>query len=311
MQSITIVFCVIEESKTLDACLDSLSLALANVNENINEFELVIVHNGNKFEFELFQSRYLKKLKKMKIRIKIVGSMEFNLSIARNTALTTSTSEWVLFLDDDCILDKQILNQLKLTVLECERESIYLAGGRVLLEGAEGLTDFHQEWLSKLDLGDPSRLIKNQYVNGANFLVNRKMALQFGGFDPNLGRQRDLLISGEETDLINRISKRYPGIYYNHDQIITQIIPINRRDRTFLAKRIAWEAVTRALILQKDSLLSGELRGWQTPSDKDLDRMLQTFTQLLTFGQTKKRNSWSSFTGNFLKILQRTKQFFD
>jgi hypothetical protein len=222
-------------------------------------------------------------------------------------ALGKSTTEWVLFLDDDCTVDPFILVELSKTVSQCHLNEIKIAGGRVLLEGDLGLTDFHKAWLSKLDLGSPSRVIQNLYVNGANFLVNRKEALLAGGFDTSLGRQRNLLISGEETDLINRVTKKYPNIYYNHNQIVTQIVPNDRRDRSYLGKRIMWEAVTRALILQKDSAVLGDRTGWKTPNDRDLDKLLQKCTQLLVFGEIKKKRSFISVGKNYFNYLKNRK----
>jgi glycosyltransferase involved in cell wall biosynthesis len=308
MPNATIAFCVIEDSSTLQDCLDSF-LAAENFFNNGEanhslSFDVIIVYNGHKSNFETFCSVYESKGVSFQSPLRIVFSTEFNLSAARNKALSESSSDWILFLDDDAILDKSILKELEQTIYKCEKESILLAGGRVLLRGTKQLTEFHRAWLSMLDLGEPSRIIQNSYVNGANFLVNRKAAEKVGGFDLSLGRQKGLLISGEESDLIHRMVKTDPRIYYNHNQIVVQVVPPSREDREYLGKRVMWEAVTRALILQKESPVLGERNGWRTPSDKELDNLLQLFTQLLVFGKTKE-NKKTIFT-RILNCLKKT-----
>ena len=313
--NVSIAFCVIQDSVTFQECLDSYTVAL-NIfkdkkNPNEIEHELLIIFNGPTCDFDGFCSIFKSRLGDFGANFQILCSPEYNLSEARNMALEKSSREWILFLDDDCTVDPSILVQLERTITECEVKEIMIAGGRVLLSGDLGLTEFHKSWLSKLDLGMPSRVIQNSYVNGANFLVNRGEALIAGSFDAALGRQRNLLISGEETDLINRMTKRHPGIYYNHDQVVTQIVPTNRRDRTYLGKRIMWEAVTRALILQKDSPELGDRKGWKTPSDRDLDRLLQECTQLMVFGEMKKGFKFISIVKTFLNDLKNRKLFSD
>jgi hypothetical protein len=306
--NVSVVFCVVQDSITFQECLDSYNVALdfyRNQKEpNEIEPELLIIYNGFTSDFDEFCSTFKRRHTYFDINLNMLCSLEFNLSEARNKALGESTREWILFLDDDCTVDPSILVELGKTITECQVNGIKLAGGRVLLTGDEGLTEFHKAWLSKLDLGSPSRVIQNSYVNGANFLVNRKEGLLAGGFDNSLGRQRNLLISGEETDLINRVTKKYPNVYYNHNQVVTQIVPTNRRDRSYLGKRIMWEAVTRALILQKDSPLLGDRTGWGTPNDRELDKLLQKCTQLLVFGEMKKRRNLISVGKHFFNHLK-------
>jgi glycosyltransferase involved in cell wall biosynthesis len=313
--NVSVVFCVVQDSTTFQECLDSYTVALNFYKDKKNsdeiEPELFVVYNGPTGDFDRFTSIFKSRHSDFGANFQILSSPEYNLSKARNMALEKSSREWILFLDDDCTVDPLILVELDKTLTECNVREIKVAGGRVLLSGDFGLTEFHKAWLSKLDLGTPSRVIQNSYVNGANFLVNRVEALSAGSFDAALGRQRNLLISGEETDLINRITKKHPGIYYNHDQIVTQIVPTNRRERTYLGKRIMWEAVTRALILQKDSPELGDRRSWKTPSDRNLDRLLQECTQLLVFGEMKKKMNFISIARNFLSDLKNRKLFSD
>jgi glycosyltransferase involved in cell wall biosynthesis len=271
------------------------------------EPELIIVYNGFTSGFDEYCSSFTRRNSDFGEDFQILCSPEFNLSEARNMALERSSREWILFLDDDCTVDPAILVELRNTITQCELNNIKIAGGRVMLTGDAGLSEFHKAWLSKLDLGFPSRVIQNSYVNGANLLVSRKEALLCGGFDTSLGRQRNLLISGEETDLINRVTKKYPNVYYNHNQIVTQIVPLNRRDRSYLGKRIMWEAVTRALILQKDSPVLGDRTGWKTPNDRELDKILQKCTQLLVFGEMKKRRNIVAVSMRYFHYLKNRK----
>jgi glycosyltransferase involved in cell wall biosynthesis len=286
--SVTVAVCVIGEFRDFESFLESFTQAevcLYQSEKDIQlDLELLIVHNGPLLIHENFVAD-LEKKSCLKTPLRIIRSQEFNLSVARNTALHSSDKEWIFFVDDDAILDPNIFSELEFSCKTAESLNCVVVGGRILLVGGDGCSEFHQAWLSKLDLGSPSRIITDQYINGANFVVKREIALHAGGFDPKLGRQGSLLVSGEETEILNRLRKYSQNVFYNHNQVVIQVVPESRTERRYLGKRIAWEAVTRALIHNKEGSTLGDRKGWVTPSDQELNYYLQTFTQLLTFGE--------------------------
>ncbi len=99
---------------------------------------------------------------------------------AMNAGLKISDSKYVLFLDDDINPIEGLVDNFSKFTIDNEYS---LVAGRVIQpwDDPEGLDELHSDNFSFNALKNSSA----KYFIGANFLVNRKEALELGGFDEN------------------------------------------------------------------------------------------------------------------------------
>jgi glycosyltransferase involved in cell wall biosynthesis len=166
------------------------------------------------------------------------------LSKARNLALSLAKNEWVAFLDDDATIRNGWFRGLKRAISE---KSVGVIGGPIHPVWPQGK---EPSWLPHsikaaytiLDYsGESFSLEENRYVYGANFAVNRALALSCGGFDEQLGRTGEGLLSGEEIELQNKIRSLGYSVYFEKSMAVDHFIEANRTNPEWLIRRIAWE----------------------------------------------------------------------
>ncbi len=129
------------------------------------------------------------------------------LSVARNTALLRSPSRWVIFLDDDAVVENDWLNAYLRFFSAPPAERIAVVGGRVFLDYETP----PPRWLNaiyKYDLGSVTMRISGQAgLWGCNIAYLRQAAIEAGKFNKDLGHKGALIGAGEEIDLTQRLEK--------------------------------------------------------------------------------------------------------
>jgi glucosyl-dolichyl phosphate glucuronosyltransferase len=178
-----------------------------------------------------------------------VSVTEPGLSLCRNVALERAVTEFVAFLDDDVTLPPTWFDAL------CDGTEVpgtVAAGGPIRLVWEGGRPSWmrreHEKFYSGLELGETERdfRVPSESPFGANFAVNRVIAIEGGGFNTALGRTGNALLGGEEIDLVSRIATRgpvryLPGAWVNH-----HIVP-ERTTRRWLLRRYFAQGQTSAM----------------------------------------------------------------
>jgi glycosyltransferase involved in cell wall biosynthesis len=137
--------------------------------------------------------------------LKLVHCDKQGLSNARNFALLNSISEYVWFVDDECILPDRSLNKM----LNNVKLDIYdFIGGPVSFLVDQPLNNFNYDF-NKI-IRDYSFNRPVQSICGSNYCVKRSVALTLGGFKPELGMSGNQIRLGEESDLIKRYNFANP-----------------------------------------------------------------------------------------------------
>ena len=251
-----------------------------------DQFKVIFCYNGKEISAEGLEEKSDAYTEFLGVTAIVRQSAPFNLSIARNVALWEDSSSWIIYVDDDIVFDADFLEATLGVLKITDGSETPIVGGKILLKSEVPLNAVQRLYLSELDLGKRNHKLSAEFVNGANFSLNAEWGRKIGGFNPRLGRQDGSLLSGEESELILRARKEGKGIFYNADAIVTQIIDQTRTSRSWLAKRAAWEAVTKvSLPSRKDEVLPPS--SFIEPEFDVISDIEQDFLHLLLFGKVR------------------------
>lgn len=173
----------------------------------------------------------------------IVLPENLGISKARNVGINAANSEWVTFLDDDCVLPADWFENLQRTMDEVD-QSVIGIGGHVEPYEVRTLAQFLalvRKPLAPLPIKADSKLISrmkayvfrydfswmqvSQAVSslvGASMTLRRKRLIEIGGFEPSIR------FGGDETNLASRIRQAFGphALYYSpHIKVLHKFDP--------------------------------------------------------------------------------------
>ncbi|MFQ5714750.1 MAG: glycosyltransferase [Candidatus Scalinduaceae bacterium] len=194
-EKITVIICTRNRKIELENCIRSL------YKQSYRNFNVIVVDqsdNGGDITHKDFKFSGDNHFKIAHIKDKGVG-----LSRARNIGIKESDSNYLVFIDDDGILDKNFLSEYS----RCFKEYDFVAG-RVLNFNGTRYNRNHGE--SNVILNS---LFKVFFVSGGNFGFQRKICKEIGMFDTTLGVGKTFGAS-EETDFFYRAYMNgFKGLY--------------------------------------------------------------------------------------------------
>ena len=123
-----------------------------------------------------------------------------NVSEARNLGARVAGGQWLAFLDDDCIAPP--------VWLERAAHMIHINSGKEMLLGVDCLLPGEQ--VPPESASDPEMMTKGRYLPEGNLFMPRKLYLNFGGMNPELGPNEKRFGCHEGTDLQMRIEMQNP-----------------------------------------------------------------------------------------------------
>lgn len=161
--------------------------------------------------------------------LRMVHEPEPGVSYARNRGIAEAQAALVACIDDDERICEGFLAAYA-DFFETHPRAV-VAGGRIIAEYVSG----RPGWLSKytempianpMDFGDGVRPFPvGRVPGGGNMAFRRATALEYGGFDPSLGRVGRQLIGGEENDFFERLIRGGQTIWYVPGAVMWHIIP--------------------------------------------------------------------------------------
>ncbi len=196
---LSVILCTHKMSDTLRFCLD----AICNQTANIDDYELIFVNNS-------FRDNQLKELvQEVKAQyenldVSYITAPLKGLSFARNAGLWAAKGEYVLYVDDDAVMDKEVIEET-IKAFDAD-DNLGVIGGKVQLtvpEEAKPLVTKNTIGLwSHLDIeGDKIKYAKDygDFPYGANFGARTSELRRIGGFRTGYGRVGNNFAGGEET----------------------------------------------------------------------------------------------------------------
>lgn len=246
--TVSVLICTKNRSDDLAQCLRSLARAGESVEE---AWELLVVDNGSTDET---RAMVHERAESFPVPLRYEFEPVPGLSRARNRAVSAASGRILYFVDDDCIVADDWLEQI---VRSFRAVSVSLVGGRVELFDEDDASVGVREATDPVELTDP-----HQYMSliGCNFGFRRELVERIGDFDEDFGAGGPLK-SFEDVEFVFRALQRSetarycPSIlvYHNH----------GRRDREDVSKLEGAYSYGRGGFLGK-CLLDGNLEGIKT-----------------------------------------------
>ena len=173
------------------------------------------------------------------------------LSVARNTALKHTKTEYIIFLDDDGEVSEGWLDAFQSFVHKTE--NVGAAGGRIIARYAKKppvwLTDEGLRFYGEYNLGN--RVTKTTWAPGGNAIWDTQAVRDVGGFNPNLGRMgASPILGSEESAVAEKLLKNNYEIYYLPDALMYHKIGSEKLSLSWLTQRYFGQGVS-AITIQK------------------------------------------------------------
>ncbi|MEZ2131103.1 MULTISPECIES: glycosyltransferase family 2 protein [unclassified Sinorhizobium] len=228
---ISFIVCTRDRAEALEACIRSIESACRS--HAAITSELVVVDNGSTDNTPECLANLAATAD---ITMVLVTEARPGLAVARNTGLQQARGQILVFIDDDCEIDGNYLNDLEQHYARGER--LVLRGGRVELGNARDLPFTVKlspvsEWLTR-------RVHPGGFVLGCNMTMHREVAALVGAFDERLGAGAPMH-SAEDTDYVLRafqlgVPVEYvPNmtVYHHHGRRTQQAIEKLHRSYSF------------------------------------------------------------------------------
>ncbi|MEH1930929.1 glycosyltransferase [Nostoc sp.] len=230
-----IVICTYNNAKLLDRVLTAISLQ--KVSKNCNWTVLVVDNNCTDETADIvdkhINSRLIPNLRR------IVETKQ-GLTYARLCGIKNTTSEWISFVDDDCLLSEDWVD--KAIQFTTSHQNCGAFGGKIILDWETTPSPIlvtESVKFAACDRGDaPKQLYRgNFHIPGAG-LVLRRTALQKSGWLNKQflnDREGKKLSAGGDSEIVLRILNAGYELWYTPDCVLHHFIPTRRISETYLA----------------------------------------------------------------------------
>ena len=240
MALISAIICTHNRDNYLGSAIDSL---LAQ--DFPGSFEVVVVDNASKDN-----TREVVEARLPNPKLEYVYEPITGLSVARNTGAKTASAEILAYLDDDAVASSQWLRVLYEAYQS--NNKLAIAGGKVTLIWPEDINP--PKWLSVelsgnlgyYDLGNSVVYIDQPGLTprGLNYSIRRTFLEQIGGFDINLGRVGNKLLSNEELYTTELALKQGWLVAYLPEALVAHNVAPERVKPSWFIERGWWQGVS-------------------------------------------------------------------
>jgi glycosyltransferase involved in cell wall biosynthesis len=235
-----------------NSCRNSL-ISLSQQTKSTAEYKILVIDNCPQEKRDQEEFGELQKMCDMIENCTLKAINLVGLSEARNFAIEVCDTDLICYLDDDAIADYRLLQNF------CEKfekfPTIGVCGGKVLprfqADRPEWLSDDLLKFLS-IELSNEENKILTQdcdeIIVGANMCFRLDALKKTGNFKTSLGRNGDILLGGEEDELIQRMNKKYHALY-SADCLVEHSISEERLCEDWFIKRSVWQIITNQFVL--------------------------------------------------------------
>jgi glycosyltransferase involved in cell wall biosynthesis len=227
--SIDLIICTYNNVALLDRTL--IAISKQQVPPEV-EWKVLVVNNNCTDETMAVVDRHLK-LGKIP-GLSMVLEPRQGLTPARLCGVENTTADWVAFIDDDCLLERDWVAQAaKFTLAHPDCGAF---GGRVLLDWEAPPPAYVLKYgysFAEQDHGTASKPVP--FIAGAGLVVRRAALADCGWIDKQFLSDRvgKKLISGGDVEIVLRLAAKY-DLWYNPECQLRHIIPLGRTSKRYL-----------------------------------------------------------------------------
>ena len=237
---ITVVICTYNRRSYLKKAIDS----IINQAFDPDLYELIIVDNNSTDGTKEF---VLNNYSHSRVKVRYLHEPNQGLSHCRNTGFRNAKFDYIAYIDDDGIAYPDWLENMTKGIKD-QNEKIALINGAVIpiweIPRPRWLLD-EFTMLYSIYNPDERTVIKAYETMGANMVWKKSLLIEFGGFNTNLGREKNNLISGEETFIAEEIENEGYKFIYDPKIRIKHHIHKSRISIIWLINRVFWGGYTR------------------------------------------------------------------
>ena len=248
----TIAICTHNGAMRLGIVLDSI-LGLCSFDELV--FEVLVIDNASTDSTKEIVLCYADQCKK----IKYVFEPKLGLSNARRRAIF-SPSDWIIYVDDDNVLDSSWLIELEHTI-QTSKQNVGIINGAVIATPVDELTELEEIRLNTMYRNLACTHIRsitypalpNKEPMGAGLCIKTdglKIVAEKGWLNL-IGRTGENLSSGEDSELCEKIMALGYEYVCNYSMILYHIIPKSRLSEEYT------DRLLKGLIRSRFILISG------------------------------------------------------
>ena len=214
----------------------------------IDKLEIVVVVDGNDGLYDKILKSGIGEGSEVKVKV-ILNEENVGLSASRNRGIGEARGDVVAFFDDDAVADEKWLEEI-MKVYE-ERGAI-ATGGKLLPKWMTKKPNFLPEeyyWLvgaTHKGFASEEGVTEVRNTFGSNLSFTADVLKELGGFRSEMGVKGRGQMQGEETELCNRMRKKFgKGVIYNPDAVVYHKVFPERLKLRFLLRRAFWQGYSK------------------------------------------------------------------
>jgi glycosyltransferase involved in cell wall biosynthesis len=251
---VSIILCT-HRSERYNDLMEAINSLKAQSYENL---EIVVVVDGNRGLYDKILKTGID-ADKVKVKV-ILNEKNLGLSESRNKGIKEAKGDVIAFFDDDAVADENWLRELLKVYKE---HDVIAAGGKLLPKWTTKKPSFLPEeyyWLiGTTHKGFPEEVTEVRNTFGSNLSFKADVIKALGGFRGEMGVKGRGLLQGEETELCERMRKKFgKGVVYNPDAIVYHKVFPERLMIKFLLRRAFWQGYSKRVMKEMGYPISEE-----------------------------------------------------
>ena len=215
---ISIAVCTYNRSDVLPKCLESL------VDQTVDSklFEVLIIDNHSTDDTKKIATDFCEKY----VNFKYIFEEKQGLSHARNRAIAEAEGEYLAYIDDDAIADKDWIKKIE-SVIQNNKDITAFGGPIYPWYNKEKPKWFKDEFATH-SYGKQHFQLNEQNcpfgLSGSNMIFKKELLNKYNGFPAEYGMTGDKIAFGEESCLFNKMLKNNENIQYFPEIFVSHLV---------------------------------------------------------------------------------------
>lgn len=233
-----IIICTYNNAKLLDRVLTKLSLQEVTSNQ---KWTVLVVDNNCTDETSDIVDKHINSRLIPNLR-RIIETKQ-GLTYARLCGIKNTTSEWISFVDDDCLLSEDWVD--KAIQFAASHQNCGAFGGKIVVDWETTPSPIlikKSMNFAACNRGDnPQQLYRhNFHIPGAGLVICRTALEKSGWLDKQFLNDREgkKLSAGGDSEIVLRILNAGYELWYTPDCVLHHFIPTRRISETYLADMV-------------------------------------------------------------------------